>query len=169
MLRQPRSIARARSTSSHSSSMQIAIFCHKFWPAVGGLCTYTGRLAEYLVERGHHVRVFTMKSPPDTPSYEALSPNLIDQALQHGPRQPPALPLHAGLVENDGLAQRAQRRHHPHGGLLLFRDGVRTLGCESLRAAARLHTRLHAQSDELAEKVVRLGDGSPHRAVGRPM
>jgi D-inositol-3-phosphate glycosyltransferase len=56
--------------------MQIAIFCHKFWPAVGGLCTYTGRLAEYLVERGHHVRVFTMKSPPDTPSYEAISPTL---------------------------------------------------------------------------------------------
>ena len=25
--------------------MRIAIFCHKFWPAVGGLCTYTGRLA----------------------------------------------------------------------------------------------------------------------------
>ena len=57
--------------------MQIAIFSHKFWPATGGLCTYTGRLAEHLVERGHHVSVFTMKSPPETPSYEEISPNLI--------------------------------------------------------------------------------------------
>lgn len=57
--------------------MRIAIFCHRFWPAVGGLCTYTGRLTEYLVERGHDVRVFTMKSPPDAESFEQASPRLV--------------------------------------------------------------------------------------------
>jgi glycosyltransferase involved in cell wall biosynthesis len=57
--------------------MRIAIFCHKFWPAVGGLCTYTGRLAEYLIERGHHVRVFTTRTPPDASAHEEVSPNLL--------------------------------------------------------------------------------------------
>lgn len=57
--------------------MRIAIFCHKFWPAVGGLCTYTGRLAEYLVGRGHVVSVFTMKSPADTAVCEQVSSNLL--------------------------------------------------------------------------------------------
>ena len=57
--------------------MRIAIFCHKFWPAVGGLCTYTGRLAEYLVERKHDVMVFTAKSPPDSAAREQVAPNLL--------------------------------------------------------------------------------------------
>jgi glycosyltransferase involved in cell wall biosynthesis len=57
--------------------MRIAIFCHKFWPAVGGLCTYTGRLAEYLADRRHEVRVFTARAPPDTPAREQVSPNLL--------------------------------------------------------------------------------------------
>lgn len=57
--------------------MRIALFCHKFWPAVGGLCTYTGRLAEYLVARGHDVRVFTARTPPDTAAIEELSPRLV--------------------------------------------------------------------------------------------
>ena len=57
--------------------MRIAIFCHKFWPAVGGLCTYTGRLAEYLVDRKHDVLVFTAKSPPDSAAREQVAPNLL--------------------------------------------------------------------------------------------
>ena len=47
---------------------RIALLCHKFWPAVSGLCTYTGRLAEYLVERGHDVHVFTSRIPADQPA-----------------------------------------------------------------------------------------------------
>lgn len=57
--------------------MRIALFCHKFWPAVGGLCTYTGRLAEYLVDRQHEVLVFTAKSPPDSAASEQMAPNLL--------------------------------------------------------------------------------------------
>ena len=57
--------------------MRIAIFCHKFWPAVGGLCTYTGRLAEYLADRQHDVLVFTAKSPPDSAPREQVAPNLL--------------------------------------------------------------------------------------------
>ena len=57
--------------------MRIAIFCHKFWPAVGGLCTYTGRLAEYLANRGHDVRVFTSESPPGSAAREEIAPNLV--------------------------------------------------------------------------------------------
>ena len=57
--------------------MRIAIFCHKFWPAVGGLCTYTGRLAEYLVERGHEVRVFTTRNRGDSPHPERRSERLV--------------------------------------------------------------------------------------------
>lgn len=57
--------------------MRIALFCHKFWPAVGGLCTYTGRLAEYLVARGHDVRVFTARIPGDTAAMEELSPRFV--------------------------------------------------------------------------------------------
>jgi glycosyltransferase involved in cell wall biosynthesis len=69
--------------------MRIALYCHKFWPAVGGLCTYTGRLAEYLVERGHEVRVFTTKSPPAAPAYETPTQRLdirrFDTALANHP------------------------------------------------------------------------------------
>src|SRR5688500_2767253 len=57
--------------------MRIALFCHKFWPAVGGLCTYTGRLAEYLVEHGHDVRVFTATTRSDSAFREQVSPNLL--------------------------------------------------------------------------------------------
>ncbi len=57
--------------------MRIAIFCHKFWPAVGGLCTYTGRLAEYLVERGHEVRIFTTRSRTDSALPERRSERLV--------------------------------------------------------------------------------------------
>ena len=57
--------------------MRVGLFCHKYWPAVGGLCTYTGRLAEYLVSRGHDVRVFTTNGPPGTPSRERAAPNLL--------------------------------------------------------------------------------------------
>jgi glycosyltransferase involved in cell wall biosynthesis len=57
--------------------MRIALFCHKYWPAVGGLCTYTGRLAEYLIARGHEVRVFTTNSPPGAPAREQAAPNLL--------------------------------------------------------------------------------------------
>jgi D-inositol-3-phosphate glycosyltransferase len=57
--------------------MKIGIFCHKFRPAVGGLCTYTGQLAEYLVERGHQVRVFTTRIPASAAICEEQGPNLI--------------------------------------------------------------------------------------------
>ena len=57
--------------------MRIALFCHKFWPAVGGLCTYTGRLAEYLVACGHDVRVFTAKTPSDAPRVDTREPRFV--------------------------------------------------------------------------------------------
>jgi D-inositol-3-phosphate glycosyltransferase len=96
MLRQPRSIAR----------MRIAIFCHKFWPAVGGLCTYTGRLAEYLAERGHDVRVFTMKSPSDAPSHERVSPKLVVRRFTPALASHPPYHFMPGLLKtvfSDGL------------------------------------------------------------------
>jgi D-inositol-3-phosphate glycosyltransferase len=57
--------------------MRIAIFCHKFWPAVGGLCTYTGRLAEYLADRAHDVEVFTSRIPSGSAAHEQVAPNLV--------------------------------------------------------------------------------------------
>jgi len=57
--------------------MRIALFCHKFWPAVGGLCTYTGRLTEYLVGQGHDVRVFTALDPPDSAPSAHTAPHLF--------------------------------------------------------------------------------------------
>lgn len=57
--------------------MRIALFCHKFWPAVGGLCTYTGRLAEYLADRRHTVLVFTARTPPDSAAREQVAPNIL--------------------------------------------------------------------------------------------
>lgn len=57
--------------------MRIAIFCHKFWPAVGGLCTYTGRLAEYLADRGHDVRVYTSNIGSDSADRDQVAPNLV--------------------------------------------------------------------------------------------
>ncbi|RPI52798.1 MAG: glycosyltransferase family 1 protein [Acidobacteria bacterium] len=56
--------------------MRIALFCHKFWPDVGGLCTYTGRLAEYLAAHGHDVRVFTTTLAREG-SCEQVAPNLV--------------------------------------------------------------------------------------------
>jgi glycosyltransferase involved in cell wall biosynthesis len=56
--------------------MRIALFCHKFWPAVGGLCTYTGRLTEYLTARGHTVQVFTTKTS-DTDDHERMASNVL--------------------------------------------------------------------------------------------
>lgn len=57
--------------------MRIAIFCHKFWPAVGGLCTYTGRLAEYLADRGHDVLVLTTSTGADAAAHEQFPPNVV--------------------------------------------------------------------------------------------
>ncbi len=57
--------------------MRIALFCHKFWPEVGGLCTYTGRLSEYLAAHGHDVRVFTTTPSPDGESCQQIAPNLL--------------------------------------------------------------------------------------------
>lgn len=70
--------------------MRIAIFCHKFWPAVGGLCTYTGRLAEYLANRGHEVTVFTAKIPTDSAVCEQFAPNLLVRrfAIRFGSHPP---------------------------------------------------------------------------------
>lgn len=79
--------------------MRIAIFCHKFWPAVGGLCTYTGRLAEYLVERGHEVRVFTAKSPPDSAALEHVAPNLLVRRFETALASHPPYYFMPGLLK----------------------------------------------------------------------
>ena len=57
--------------------MRIALFCHKFWPDVGGLCTYTGRLSENLAAKGHDVRVFTTTLSANGVSCERIAPNLV--------------------------------------------------------------------------------------------
>ena len=57
--------------------MRIALFCHKFWPDVGGLCTYAGRLTEYLAGRGHDVRVFTTTLGSNGGSSERIAANLV--------------------------------------------------------------------------------------------
>ena len=57
--------------------MRIALLCHKFWPAVSGLCTYTGRLVEYLSDQGHKVDVFTTKIPPEAPDREEWSSDVV--------------------------------------------------------------------------------------------
>ena len=57
--------------------MRIALLCHKFWPAVSGLCTYTGRLVEYLSDQGHKVDVFTTKIPPEAPDREQWSSDVV--------------------------------------------------------------------------------------------
>jgi glycosyltransferase involved in cell wall biosynthesis len=57
-------------------SMRIALLCHKFWPAVGGLCTYTGRLAEYLIERGHEVHVLTTQIPRSEPRFQRVGTSM---------------------------------------------------------------------------------------------
>jgi glycosyltransferase involved in cell wall biosynthesis len=79
--------------------MRIAIFCHKFWPAVGGLCTYTGRLAEYLVDRGHEVRVFTAKSPPDSAALEHVAPNLLVRRFETALASHPPYYFMPGLLK----------------------------------------------------------------------
>ena len=58
-------------------AMRVALLCHKFWPAVGGLCTYTGRLVEYLSSQGHKIDVFTTKIPPEAPNTEQWSSDVV--------------------------------------------------------------------------------------------
>ncbi len=84
--------------------MRIALFCHKFWPAVGGLCTYSGRLAEYLSEQGHDVRVFTAHTFPDTSTREQLNPNLLVR------RFPTALGSHPPYHFMPGLLKMSVRQ-----------------------------------------------------------
>ena len=78
--------------------MRIALLCHKYWPAVGGLCTYTGRLVEYLVERGHRVDIFTTQTPADTPEFERIGPSSAIRRFK--PRSRNHLPFYImpGLV-----------------------------------------------------------------------
>jgi glycosyltransferase involved in cell wall biosynthesis len=57
--------------------MRIALFCHKFWPDVSGLCTYTGRLTEYLTAHGHDVRVLTTTLSSARDTSERMAPNLL--------------------------------------------------------------------------------------------
>jgi glycosyltransferase involved in cell wall biosynthesis len=57
--------------------MRIALFCHKFWPDVSGLCTYTGRLTEYLIAQGHDVRVLTTTFSSNRMTSERMGPNLL--------------------------------------------------------------------------------------------
>jgi hypothetical protein len=82
--------------------MRIALFCHKFWPAVSGLCTYTGRLAEYLAAQGHDVRVFTTKSPPDSASAEQVAPNLLVRRFTTS-RQPSPYYFMPDLLQHERL------------------------------------------------------------------
>ncbi|MFQ5743750.1 MAG: glycosyltransferase family 4 protein [Acidobacteriota bacterium] len=82
--------------------MKIALLCHKFWPAVGGLCTYTWKLAEFLVGRGHKVQVFTSKVPVDSPARET-----IDSALRIY-RFNPRLAKHIPFYFMPGLLSPAQ-------------------------------------------------------------
>ena len=56
--------------------MHLVILCHKFWPSVGGLQTYTQRLTEFLQAQGHRVDVFTTRSPATAPRREQLAANL---------------------------------------------------------------------------------------------
>lgn len=56
--------------------MRLVILCHKFWPSVGGLQTYTQRLTEFLQAQGHQVDVFTTRSPATAPRREQLAANL---------------------------------------------------------------------------------------------
>ena len=56
--------------------MHLVILCHKFWPSVGGLQTYTQRLTEFLQAQGHRVYVFTTRSPATAPRREQLAANL---------------------------------------------------------------------------------------------
>ena len=56
--------------------MRLVILCHKFWPSVGGLQTYTQRLTEFLQAQGHRVDVFTTRSPATAPRREQLAANL---------------------------------------------------------------------------------------------
>ena len=56
--------------------MRLVILCHKFWPSVGGLQTYTQRLTEFLQAQGHRVDVFTTRSPAPAPRREQLAANL---------------------------------------------------------------------------------------------
>jgi glycosyltransferase involved in cell wall biosynthesis len=57
--------------------VRIALFCHKFWPDVSGLCTYTGRLTEYLTAQGHDVRVMTTTLTSNSDTCERMAPNLL--------------------------------------------------------------------------------------------
>ena len=88
----------------NTQCMRIALFCHKFWPAVGGLCTYTGRLAEYLVARGHDVRVFTARTRQQYAGDRRVSPNLLVR------RFATALANHPPYHFMPGLLDARQRR-----------------------------------------------------------
>lgn len=57
--------------------VRIALFSHKFWPDVSGLCTYTGRLTEYLTAQGHDVRVLTTTLSSRRNTSERMAPNLL--------------------------------------------------------------------------------------------
>lgn len=85
--------------------MRIAIICHKFWPAVGGLCTYTGRLAEYLADRGHDVRVFTTKSPSESAAREQVAPNLLVRRFETVLGSHPPYYFMPGLLKMAGSAE----------------------------------------------------------------
>lgn len=83
--------------------MRIALFCHKFWPAVGGLCTYTGRLAEYLAGHGHDVQVFTTRSPADAARCERIAPHLLVRRFQTRLASHPPYYFTPGLLTAAGL------------------------------------------------------------------
>jgi glycosyltransferase involved in cell wall biosynthesis len=86
----------------YTPCMRIALFCHKFWPEVGGLCTYTGRLAEYLAARGHDVRVFTTTRSADVESCEHIAPNLVVRRFTTKLANHPPYYFSPGLLTSHG-------------------------------------------------------------------
>jgi len=83
--------------------MRIALFCHKFWPDIGGLCTYTGRLTEYLAARGHDIRVFTTTLAETGTSTERIAPNVVVRRFTTALASHPPYYFAPGLLTADVL------------------------------------------------------------------
>jgi glycosyltransferase involved in cell wall biosynthesis len=83
--------------------VRIAIFCHKFWPDVSGLCTYTGRLTEYLTARGHDVRVMTTTFSSSQNSCEQMAANLVVRRFTTALANHPPYYFTPGLLSPGGL------------------------------------------------------------------
>ncbi len=83
--------------------MRIALFSHKFWPDVSGLCTYTGRLTEYLTAQGHDVRVLTTTLSSNHDSSERIAPNLLVRRFTTALANHPPYYFAPGLLTPSGV------------------------------------------------------------------